>query len=55
MLFCTHGCPFTAKYVPLVEAAAKEAGIAFRSRLFDSRVAAQNAPAAWTNYALLGR
>ena len=36
----------------LSEAAAKEAGIAFQSRLVDSRGAAQNAPAAWTNYAL---
>ena len=52
VLFYTHGCPFTAKYVPLIEAAAKEAGIAFQSRLVDSRGAAQNAPAAWTNYAL---
>lgn len=52
VIYYTSGCPFTAKYVPLIEAAAKEAGIPFQSRFIDSREAAQNVPAAWTNYAL---
>lgn len=52
VLYYTHGCPFTAKYVPIVENIAKENGIPFKSILIDSREAAQNAPAAWTNYAL---
>lgn len=51
-LYYTPGCPFTAKYVPLIEAAAKSAGLSFQSIPLDSREAAQNAPAAWTNYAL---
>lgn len=51
-LYYTPGCPFTAKYVPLIEACARQRGIAFRSVLLDSREKAQNAPAAWTNYAL---
>ena len=51
-LYYTPGCPFTAKYVPLIEACARQRGIAFQSVLLDSREKAQNAPAAWTNYAL---
>lgn len=46
------GCPFTAKYVPLIEAAARDAGLPFQSVRIDSREKAQAAPAAWTNYAL---
>lgn len=48
----TAGCPYTAKYVPLIEQTAKDAGIPFKSIFLDSRERAQNAPAAWTNYAL---
>lgn len=51
-LYYTSGCPFTAKYVPLIENTAKEQGIPFGSICIDSREKAQNAPAAWTNYAL---
>lgn len=52
VLYYTHQCPFTAKYVPLVEKAAKEEGILFKSILLDSLESAKNAPAAVTNYAL---
>lgn len=52
VLYYTHGCPFTAKYVPVVENTARENNIPFKSILIDSREMAQNAPAAWTNYAL---
>lgn len=52
VLHYTAGCPFTAKYVPLIERAAQHAGVVFKSVLIDSREQAQNAPAAWTNYAL---
>lgn len=52
VLYYTHGCPFTAKYVPLIEEAAKEAGIPFKSHLIENCAAAKRAPAAWTNYAL---
>lgn len=51
-LYYTCGCPFTAKYVPLIENTARERGILFESICIDSREKAQNAPAAWTNYAL---
>lgn len=52
VLYYTAGCPFTAKYVPLIEQAARDAGIPFAGVRLDSREKAQNAPAAWTNYAL---
>ncbi len=52
VVYYTHGCPFTAKYVPIVEKFAKEKGIPFESVLIDSTEKAQNAPCVWTNYAL---
>ena len=52
VLYYSHGCPFTAKYVPLIEKTARELGVAFKSVFLDSAEAAQKAPAAWTNYAL---
>lgn len=52
VLYYTNGCPFTAKYVPVIEACAEQNGIPFKSIHIESREAAQNAPAAWTNYAL---
>lgn len=52
VVFYTHGCPFTAKYVPITENHAKEKGIAFESILIDSKEKAQSAPCAWTNYAV---
>lgn len=52
VVYYSHGCPFTAKYVPIVERFAKENGIPFESVLIDEREKAQNAPAAWTNYAV---
>jgi predicted GNAT family acetyltransferase len=52
VLYYTADCPYTAKYVPLIESSAKNAGIPFKSILLENRERAQNAPAAWTNYAL---
>lgn len=52
VLYWTNQCPFNAKYVPLVEEAAKAQKIPFRSVLIDSREKAQNAPAAVTTYAV---
>lgn len=51
-VYFTHGCPFTAKYIPIVEQVAKEKGIPFESVLLDSKEKAQKAPMAWTNYAV---
>lgn len=52
VLYYTHQCPFTAKYVPPIEEAAKAKGLPFESVLIDSREQAQKAPAAATSYAL---
>ena len=52
VVYYTHGCPFTAKYVPIVEQVAKDRGISFESILLDSKDKAQNAPMVWTNYAV---
>jgi len=52
VLYYTNGCPFNAKYVPLIEKAANEAGIAFQSMYIDSLEKAQVAPVAWTNFGL---
>ncbi len=52
VVFYTHSCPFTAKYVPIVEQTAKDNGIPFESVLIDSKEKARNAPCAWTNYAI---
>ena len=52
VLYYTAGCPFTAKYVPVIEECAAKEGVPFQSIKIDSREKAQAAPAAWTNYAL---
>lgn len=52
VVYYSHGCPFTAKYVPIVEQAAKDNGIPFESVLIDCKEKAQNAPCVWTNYAV---
>lgn len=52
VLYHSHGCPFTAKYAPLIERLAKANGVALERVLIDSKEKAQNAPMAWTNYAL---
>lgn len=52
VLYYTHGCPFTAKYVPVIENVARERNLPFRSVFVDSCEKAQNSPVCVTNYAL---
>lgn len=52
VLYYTHQCPFTAKYVPLIEAAAHERNIPFNTVRFETAEQAQNAPAPFTAYSL---
>lgn len=52
VLYYTSGCPFTAKYVPLIGRMAASEGIPFTAVHIKTREEAQDAPAAWTNYAL---
>lgn len=51
-LYFTAGCPYTAKYAPIIEQAAKQAGIEFHMIPIETTEDAQNAPMAWTNWAL---
>ena len=52
VLYYTNQCPFNAKYVPIVERAAREHGIPFRSVHLTSKEEAQNAPTPVTTYSL---
>lgn len=52
VLYYTNQCPFTAKYVPIIEEMAKERKIPFHSIHIETRELAQNAPTPTTTYAL---
>ncbi|MDD3921203.1 MAG: N-acetyltransferase [Eubacteriales bacterium] len=52
VLYYSPQCPYTAKYVPLVEAIAKERNAPFQAVRFESAQQAQNAPAPFTAYSL---
>ena len=52
VLYYTNQCPFNAKYVPIVEQTAKEAGVQFKAIRLESAGQAQNAPTPVTTYAL---
>lgn len=51
-LYYTSQCPFTAKYVPLLESVAKEKGMAFEGVHMVTTEAAQHAPSAFTAFSL---
>lgn len=51
-LYYTNQCPFTAKYVPVIEDMAREKGVAFKTVHIQSKEDAQNAPCPFTTYAL---
>lgn len=51
-IFYSNQCPFPAKYVPLLEAQAKERGVPFVSTRFENKEQAQNAPAPFTAYSM---
>lgn len=52
VLYYTNQCPHTDKYAPIIEKAAEENGIAFKSIKIDTVEAAQNAPSPFTTYSL---
>lgn len=52
VLYYTNQCPFTAKYVPVIENTAKDSGIRLRSVHIETKEQAQNAPSPVTSYAL---
>lgn len=52
VLYYSHQCPFTAKYVPLLKQEAEKMGFPFKTVLLNDKESAQNAPSAVTNFAL---
>lgn len=52
VLYYTEQCPFTAKYVPMIETIAKEKNIMFQAVHLQTVEEAQNAPAPFTSYSL---
>ena len=51
-LYYTNQCPYTARYVPLLEKVAKDSGIPMRIVKIDSLEKAKNAPSAFTTFSL---
>ena len=51
-LYYTNQCPFTAKYVPILEEMAKVRNAAFQSVHIQTREDAQNAPSPFTTFSL---
>ena len=51
VLYYTSQCPFNGKYVPVLEAVAKEHGVPFKAIHLQSKEEAQNAPTPITTYA----
>ena len=52
VLYYSHQCPYTAKYVPLVELCARERGIQLTTIRLATTEEAQNAPTPFTAYTL---
>ena len=52
VLYYAHQCPFTAKYVPMIEDIAKLKSVPFLAIRLETTAAAQNAPAPFTSYSL---
>ena len=52
VLYYTNQCPFTAKYVPILENMAKTRNAAFRSVHIQTREDAQDAPSPFTTFSL---
>lgn len=52
LLYYTSQCPFTAKYVPLLEEAAKKRNVPFQAVHILTREQAQNAPVPFTSFHL---
>ena len=52
VLYYAYQCPYTAKYVPIIEGIAKAKSIPFRAIRFETTKDAQNAPAPSTSYSL---
>ena len=52
VLYYTSQCPFTAKYVPLLESVARENGVELKTVHLITTEQAQNAPSPYTAFSL---
>ncbi|MDW2799288.1 YoaP domain-containing protein [Clostridium boliviensis] len=52
VLYYSHQCPYTARYVPLIEELAKERGVCLHTHRFESAEEAKECPAPFTTYSL---
>jgi hypothetical protein len=52
VLYYSHQCPYTAKYVPIIENIAKSKSVPFSAIRFETMEEAQNAPTPSTSYSL---
>jgi hypothetical protein len=52
VLYYTHQCPFTAKYVPLLEQTAEKKGIRLVTHCFESSEEAKQSPSPFTTFSL---
>lgn len=52
VLYYTSQCPFTAKYVPIVEECARKQNVPLKTIKLETREQAQKAPAPFTSYSL---
>ena len=52
VLYYTDQCPFTAKYVPIIEETAKKRGVDLQTVHITSREKAQNSPSPFTTFSL---
>ena len=52
VVYYTSQCPFTAKYVPVIEKIAKDKGVKFKAIHINDLKSAQSAPTPVTNYAI---
>lgn len=52
VLYYTNQCPYTAKYVPIVEETARSRGVELKAIHLSTKAEAQNAPTPITTYAL---
>lgn len=52
VLYYSNQCPFTAKYVPIIEGIANERNIPFKTIKFEATEQAQKSPAPFTTYSL---
>lgn len=52
VLYYSHQCPFTSKYVSIIKDYAKEKGIDLHIVRYENKIQAQNAPTPFTTYSL---